>query len=180
MLKESVQNFVKAKYTKVRRTSLTHKESLVIAVSELNRLIELYKGKHTPQTARLLRDSMDHWIRRYHGYVIEGGIGAHYREVGVDLKKCIFEHVIPAAKARDMMITGVLTPEQALNVPTCFISQHNDEILRKTGRVSSSPNYWEFFERYDVFKGCFETYDGTIIDCNKWTLEDHFNYFKDL
>ena len=136
MLKESLSNFTKATYTKVFRSDATHAESLVLTVVELNRLVELYKGNHTPQTARLLRDSMDHWIRRYHGYVIEGGIGAHYTEVGVDIKNCIFEHVIPAAKVRDMLIQGVLTTTQALNTPTCFISQLNDQLLREHKRVS--------------------------------------------
>lgn len=179
MLKESLSNFTKATYTKVFRSDVTHAESLVLTVVELNRLVELYKGNHTPQTARLLRDSMDHWIRRYHGYVIEGGIGAHYTEVGVDIKNCIFEHVIPAAKVRDMLIQGVLTTTQALNTPTCFISQLNDQLLREHKRVSSSPNYWQFFKRYDVFdtNTKFQTHNGKEININKWTLQDHFNLF---
>jgi hypothetical protein len=181
MLKQSLEKFSKAKYTKVTRSAETHAESLVIAVAELNRLANLYKGKHTPQTARLLRDSMDHWIRRYHNYVIEGGIGAHYTEVGVDLKNCIFEHVIPAAKGSDMFIQGVLTAEQALNTPTCFISKANDQLLRENKRVSSSPDYWNFFKRYDIFNNVkFQTYNGQTIDCDKWTLEDHFNFFKNI
>jgi len=179
MLKESLDRFTKADYTKVKRSEATHAESLTIAVTELDRLVNLYKNDHAPQTARLLRDSMDHWIRRYHGYVIQGGIGAHYSQVGVNLKNCIFEHVIPAAKVRDMLIQGVLTTAQALNTPTCFISKKNDQLLRKHKRTSSSPNYWNFFERYDIFGDStkFTTYNGQMIDCGKWTLQDHFNMF---
>jgi len=180
-LQESLNRFTKPKYTKVKRSANTHSESLVITVAELKRLVEMYKNKHTPQTARLLRDSIDHWIRRYHGYVIEGGIGAHYSEVGVDLKNCIFEHVIPAAKVRDMLIQEVLTPEQALNTPTCFISKTNDQLLREHKRVSSSPDYWNFFKRYDIFDNVkFWTYNGVSIDQTTWTLEDHFNFFKNI
>ena len=179
-LKESLDKFTKANYIKVKRSEATHSESLTIAVAELDRLVNLYKSEHTPQSARLLRDSMDHWIRRYHGYVIEGGIGAHYTEVGVDIKNCIFEHVIPAAKVRDMLIQGVLTTAQALNTPTCFISKSNDELLRKHKRVSSSPDYWQFFRRYDVFDTDtqFWTHNGQPIDRNTWTLQDHFTFFK--
>ena len=178
-LKESLTKFTKANYTKVKRSTDTHSESLAIAVSELERLINMYKDNHAPQTARLLRDSMDHWIRRYHGYVIEGGIGAHYTEVGVGIKNCIFEHVIPAAKVRDMLIQGVLTTAQALNTPTCFISQLNDQLLREHKRVSSSPDYWQFFKRYDVFdtNTKFQTHNGKEININKWTLQDHFKLF---
>jgi len=180
MLQESLGRFVKAKYTKVTRSAITHSESLIIAVDELDRLVERYRrDEHTPQTGRLLRDSMDHWIRRYHGYVIEGGIGAHYTEVGVDLKNCIFEHVIPAAKVRDMLIQGVLTTAQALNTPTCFISKANDQLLREHKRVSSSPDYWHFFRRYDVFgpNTQFNTHTGQDVNINIWTLQDHFDFF---
>jgi hypothetical protein len=182
LLKESLASFTEAKYTKVKRSAKTHSESLTLSVAELERLVSIYKqGRHTAQTARLLRDSMDHWIRRYHGYVIEGGIGAHYTEVGVDLKNCIFEHVIPAAKVRDMLIQGVLTPAQALNTPTCFISKPNDQLLREHKRVSSSPDYWQFFKRYDIFDNVkFSTYNGVTVDQAAWTLEDHFNYFKNI
>jgi len=180
MLKESLSKFTKADYAKVKRSNITHAESLIIAVDELDRLVERYnRNEHTAQTGRLLRDSMDHWIRRYHGYVIEGGIGAHYTEVGVDLKNCIFEHVIPAAKVRDMLIQGILTTAQALNTPTCFISKSNDRLLREHKRVSSSPDYWQFFKRYNVFDTTtkFTTHTGKEIDINKWTLQDHFNLF---
>jgi hypothetical protein len=98
----------------------------------------------------------------------------------VDSKNCIFEHVIPAAKVRDMLIQGVLTTAQALNTPTCFISTANDQLLREHGRVSSSPDYWQFFRRYDVFNKNtqFKTHNGTAIDILTWTLENHYNYFK--
>lgn len=179
-LKENLDKFTKADYTKVRRDQLTHADSFIIAVTELDRLIALIKNKNSPQTARLLRDSMDHWIRRYHGYVIKGGIGSHYTEVGIDPNNSIFEHVIPAAKVRDMLIQGVLTTAQALNTPTCFISKENDQLLREHNRVSSSPDYWQFFRRYDVFNNNvkFQTHNGQAISISTWTLQDHFEYFN--
>jgi len=78
-----------------------------------------------------------------------------------------------------MLIQGVLTTAQALNTPTCFISKPNDQLLRKHRRVSSSPNYWKFFERYDIFDASteFVTHDGHLINCDQWTLQDHFNLF---
>jgi hypothetical protein len=179
-LKEHLDKFTKADYTKVKRDQATHADSFIVAVTELDRLIALYKDKHSPQTARLLRDSMDHWIRRYHGYVIKGGIGSHYTEVGIDPDNSIFEHVIPAAKVRDMLIQGVLTTAQALNTPTCFISKKNDKLLCDHKRVSSGPDYWQFFKRYDVFDKDvkFQTYNGKKINIVAWSLQDHFEYFN--
>jgi hypothetical protein len=37
------------------------------------------------------------------------------------------------------------------------------------------------FKRYsEVFDAVYETHDGTDIDPNTWTLEQHFDYFKHL
>ena len=180
-LQKLVESFSPVSYSRVQRGEKSYQEDLTFTVSELERLVPMYKVQTTvDQTARRIRDSMDHHIRRYHDYAIKGSIGAHYREVGVDPKKCVFEHVIPLAKLRDMMLQGILTVPQALNAPTCLISVRNDEILREEGHVSSSPSYWHFFDRYAVFDDArFTTYNGEeILDPHAWTLEKHFEYFN--
>lgn len=179
-LQKLVEGFTPVTYSRVTRGGTAYKETYELTVSELNRLVAEYKKlQQVGQTARLLRDSIDHWIRRYHGYAIEGSIGSHYIEVGVDKANCVFEHVIPAAKVRDMLLQGVLTVKQALNTPTCLISKRNDDILREEGHVSSSPDYWCFFKRYEVFDDAeFVTYNGEVVkDLSKWTLEDHYKFF---
>lgn len=180
-LQKLVEGFTPVTYSRVMRGEGSYKETYELTVSELERLVKMYKEiKAVGQTARLIRDAMDHWIRRYHGYAIEGSIGAHYTEVGVDKANCIFEHVIPAAKVRDMLLQRVLTVKQALNTPTCLISKRNDDILREEGHVSSSPDYWNFFKRYSVFdEAKFITYNGQVInDIDTWNLEDHYKFFK--
>jgi hypothetical protein len=179
-LKTLVEGFSPVTYSRVQRGDQAYKETYELTVNELDRLVKEYKKlQSVGQTARLLRDSIDHWIRRYHGYAIEGSIGSHYTEVGVDKANCVFEHVIPAAKVRDMLLQGVLTVKQALNTPTCLISKRNDEILREEGHVSSSPDYWNFFKRYEMFDDAkFVTYNGEeITDPNTWTLGKHFEKF---
>lgn len=179
-LQKLVEGFSPVTYSRVQRGDKAYKETYELTVSELERLVKEYKKlQNVGQTARLIRDSIDHWIRRYHGYAIEGSIGAHYTEVGVDKANCVFEHVIPAAKVRDMLLQGVLTVKQALNTPTCLISKRNDEILREEGHVSSSPDYWNFFKRYEVFDDAkFVTYAGEEVkDLSAWTLGKHFEYF---
>jgi hypothetical protein len=153
-LKKLVESFTPVTYSRVQRGDRAYKETYELTVSELT--------------------------RRYHGYAIEGSIGSHYTEVGVDKANCVFEHVIPAAKVRDMLLAGVLTVEQSLNTPTCLISKRNDDILREEGHVSSSPDYWCFFKRYNVFdEAKFVTYNGQVIeDLDAWTLEDHYRFFN--
>ena len=179
-LQKLVESFSPVTYSRVQRGDKSYKDTYALTVSELERLVKMYKGLvEVGQTARLIRDSIDHWIRRYHGYAIEGSIGAHYTEVGVDKANCVFEHVIPAAKVRDMLLQGILTVKQALNTPTCLISKRNDEILREEGHVSSSPDYWNFFKRYEMFDDAkFVTYNGEdITDPSTWTLGNHFEKF---
>jgi len=53
--------------------------------------------------------------------------------------------------------------------------------LRDHKRVSTSPDYWNFFKRYDIFDNVeFWTYNGVSVDQTTWTLEDHFNFFKNI
>ena len=178
-LKTLIEGFGDADYGRVTRNESAYAETTELTVSEINRLVVMYKAGGGMQHLRLLRDSIDHWIRRYHGYTIGGSIGSHYVQVGVDHKDCVFEHIIPASKIRDMMLAGVLTVPQALNAPTCLISKDNDEVLRKTGHGSSSPSYWHFFDRYNVLLGNdFALHNGQVIaDMHGWTLEEHYKHF---
>jgi hypothetical protein len=179
-LKFLVESYQPTTYTRVKRSEQTHLESAVLTEQEINRLLSLYQHQQTLQEKRLVRDAIDHWLRRYHGYVIEGGIGSHYVEVGVNLRSCIFEHIVPARDALDMLLQGIMTVSQAMNIPTCLINKDNDQILRESGLGQSSPDYWLFFQRYAVLDSQFATHDGTPINPLTWTLEKHYNYFKHL
>jgi hypothetical protein len=178
-LKTLIEGFGEADYGRVTRNESAYAETTELTVNEINRLVVMYKAGGGMQHLRLLRDSIDHWIRRYHGYTIGGGIGSHYIQVGVNSRDCIFEHIIPASKIRDMMLAGVLTVPQALNAPTCLISKTNDDVLRQAGHVSTSPSYWHFFDRYNVLTGnTFSVYNGaTIADTHGWTLDKHYKHF---
>ena len=162
----------------VKRNEKSYKQCLDFTSSELERLLAMYSSVlEEDMTARLIRDSIDHHIRRYHGYAIEGNIGSHYREIGVVEKDSIFEHVIPASSVRDMLIEGRLTINQSLNTPTCLIKKSNDKILTNNGLVKSSPDNWKFFKRYNVLNSTFTTFNGKSIN-SEWTLEDHFKFFN--
>lgn len=163
----------------VKRNDEAYAKCLEFTQSELTRLLTMYSSMlEEDMTARLIRDSIDHHIRRYHGYAIEGSIGSHYREVGVVEKDSIFEHIIPASSVRDMLIEGRLTIKQALNTPTCLIKKSSDRKLTENGLVKSSPNNWKFFSRYAVMNAEFVTFNGqSISNLNEWTLEEHYKFF---
>jgi hypothetical protein len=61
------------------------------------------------------------------------------------------------------------------------LSRAKHHSLKEAGWAAKTPNMWLPFTRYtNVFTATFETHDGTAIDPETWTLEDHFNYFKHL
>jgi hypothetical protein len=178
-LQTLVESFAKRTYKKVQRGERSYRDTYNITVSELERLVAMYKDCiDEDQTARLIRDSIDHWIRRYHDYAIRGDIGAHYRQVGIVQGQTVFEHVIPANEIRDMLIEGKLTVKQALNAPTCLIRKEDDVRLRKSGLSASSPSRWFFFRRYLGLDSTFTTYNGQTVNLDTWTLEDHYRFFN--
>jgi hypothetical protein len=183
-LQENMQNMRGKKYVNVKRNDKAYEQALSTATEELERLLDLYRNTviEDDMRARLLRDSIDHWIRRYHKYAIQGKIKSHYHQRGVSLsaKDCIFEHVIPASTIRDKLIAGELSINQALNVPTCRVSRQVDSLLRQKGLHDSTPDGWFFFKRYKIALDdiAIDTYNGQpVTDLDTWTLQDHFNLF---
>lgn len=183
-LQENMQNMRGKRYVNVKRNAKAYEQALSTTTEELERLVDLYRTTvaEDDMRARLLRDSMDHWIRRYHKYAIQGKIKSHYHQRGVSLaaEDCIFEHVIPASTVRDKLIAGELSTNQALNVPTCRISREVDAKLRQKGLHDTTPDAWWFFQRYQLAYAdmAVDTYNGQAIkDLDNWTLQDHFDLF---
>ena len=118
-LKTLVEGFRKQAYKRVQRNDYSYKQTDDFTTSELERLLDKYLAKiEEDQEARLIRDAMERHIRRYHEYSVEGKIGGHYRQLGVDEDNCIFEHIMPVNTIVAMLIEGRLTITQALNTPT--------------------------------------------------------------
>lgn len=182
-LKESLEQFTPPVYGKTKRTSATYKTVAQHCTSNLDRLVTEYRSvKNDQQLLREIRNDIDYYLRRYHEYCIKqrDGMGAHYYEQGADAKTD-FEHLIPAARIRDLLLNGVFTVEQALNSPTVRLSRAKHEILKETGWASTTPDMWLPFHRYsNVFSATYQTHDGTPVDPDTWTLEQHYEYFKHL
>ena len=188
ILKESLNAFIEPVYVKTKRNDKSYTATTEYITKNLVRLTWLYKvsseisDMSKPpadlQTLRLIRDEVDHNLRRYHGYSIKGSIGAHYKQVGVT--NGIFEHMVPASTIRDLLLAGEITPHQACNMPTCLLAKNNDKLLKKYGLNSTTPDIYNFWLRYEK---CFDTnrqfntHDGTPILTSIWTLDNHFDYF---
>ena len=182
-LQESLQSFTTPVYGKTVRGAETYQTVSDYCVKNLTRLIAEYHAvQNNQQLLREMRNDIDNYIRRYHEYSIQqrDGMGAHYHEVGAD-EECDFEHLIPAARIRDLLLANKITVEQALNAPTVVLSRAKHRALKDAGWASKTPDMWRPFRRYSqVFTAQYQTYDGTAIDPETWTLEQHYAYFRHL
>jgi hypothetical protein len=177
-LQERLAGFTTQTYQRVVRGDQAYLDTMAVTTVELQRLLVLHNRGGNLQHLRLIRDAIDHWLRRYHGYSIGGSIGTHYRTQGTERAGTVFEHVIPAKDLRDMMLSGALSIDEALNAPVCRITAEQDQQLRSAGLVSSTPDRWHFFRRYQVLSTEFVTHDGQpIADPMNYTLADHYQRF---
>lgn len=183
MLKESLEAFIAPVYGKTKRSSATYKTVATHCSTHIDRLVGEYQMvKNDQQWLREIRNDIDYYLRRYHKYCIEerDSMEAHYHEIGAD-EETDFEHLIPAARIRDLLLAGSISTEQALNAPTVKLSRAKHMLLKDAGWASKTPNMWMPFKRYSgVFAGSYQTHDGTAIDPETWTLDQHFEYFKHL
>lgn len=182
-LQESLDQFTAPVYGKTQRTADTYQTVARYCRQNLIRLVGEYLAvRNDQQLLREIRNDIDNYLRRYHEYCIKqrDGMQAHYHEVGAD-DECDFEHLIPAARVRDLLLTDSITVEQALNAPTVRLSRAKHALLKEAGWASTTPNMWVPFVRYSqVFAATIETHDGTAIDPDSWTLQQHFDYFQHL
>jgi hypothetical protein len=179
-LLERVSGFTQKKPVPVKRGGASYDATYRFCVRGLKLCIWTYRRlKVEDQTARLIRDVMDFLLRRYHGYAIKENIGAHYYEKGLAKGvKTEFEHVIPAAVARDLLLYDRLTIDEALTIPTCRLSAVKHKKLNSTKLGSTTPDIYNFWQRYAALGITVETHDNTAVDMTTWNLDTHYEYFK--
>lgn len=185
-LKEKLEKFKSPKYKRTKRSALTYSLVSVYCERKISFLRDDYEkvsqrnDERDAQTLREIRNSIDYYLRRYQKYCIEERLTAHYVQ-DKPSKQFDFEHLIPAARIRDLYLNGILTLEQALNSPTVKLSKSDHKLLNSKGLAASTPSLWLPFQRYSILsKSKFMTYTGVEIDPNTWTLEDHYNHFQGL
>lgn len=178
-LKEQLENWSPGKTPRVVRSGATYEQTRQFALQGIQQQLDQYRALGTyDQTARLTRDLIDWYLRRYHEYCIQQHQGAHYRQVGLSkTDKTDFEHVLPARLSRDALLSGRMTIEQALLNPTATISRDKHSELAATGYASKTPDVYYFFRRYANLGIEIETRDGTPVDLQTWSLDNHYAHF---
>lgn len=178
-LKENIRNFNYPNYGRVQRDGAAYVATDQFVRRGLKICLMLYRNiKRLDQNARLLRDTIDFLLRRYHGYAIKQQFKAHYREKNLQHNATInFEHVIPASTLTALLIQGKITTNLAMNPPTCLLSKEHHDQLEKAGLGERTPDVWLFWRRYKDLGIEIETHQGDPVDLSTWNLGDHIKYF---
>jgi len=178
-LQQRLDGFVQKKPTPVKRGGPSYDATNKFVRRGLTFMVRMYRLlKVEDQFARLIRDAIDFLLRRYHNYAIKENIGAHYFEMGLKPgAKTEFEHIIPAAVARDLLLVGRITVDEAMNIPTCRLSKAKHKKLNSTRLGSTTPDIYWFWQRYQSLGVTVQTHDGVAVDMVTWNLDSHYQHF---
>jgi uncharacterized protein (DUF2461 family) len=146
------------------------------AISELADYIDhmkqdLFDDKWSQATKKHIKTSLVLYIRSMQKQLAP--MGYHYRADNIESKQHL-EHVIPQNRIINAYLHGLITAEQALQMPLCMISDSDKHILE--GDWQQSGNWQYPFRRYisaGYTRGILSV-TGKQIDLQNHTLDDHF------
>ena len=146
------------------------------ALSELAEYIDhmkqdLFDDRWSQGTKKHIKTSLVLYVRSMQKQLAP--MGYHYKADCIEGKQHL-EHVIPQNRIINAYLHGLITAEQALQMPLCMISDSDKHILE--GDWQQSGNWQYPFRRY-VSAGYTKTIrsvNGREIDMNNHTLENHF------
>lgn len=101
--------------------------------------------------------------------------GCLYREVGLTPDtQVVCEHAIPVTALVSLYKLG-MPFEEMVFYPVARISKASDKRLEQSGLVKSGHDLSFPFLRYHKVGIVMETYQGLAIDCDIWTMENHWD-----
>jgi len=155
---------------------ITFKSKTKPALSELAEYIDhmkqdLFDDRWSQGTKKHIKTSLVLYVRSMQKQLAP--MGYHYRADGIEGKQHL-EHVIPQNRIINAYLHGLITAEQALQMPLCMISDSDKHILE--GDWQQSGNWQYPFRRYVSagYTRTIKSVNGNEIDLQSHTLEDHF------
>lgn len=181
-LEESVRDLRTPDYGKVQRTGESYVATQRWAERLIRICVKLYKRiERLDQTARLLRDTIEFAVRRYHDYNFDFRKQTHYRDASIpanETKGLVVEHVIPVRLLMAGLLQDKVPVSLVLNPPICLIRKSDDDILESSGLGDTTPDVWWFWKRYESLGLDIVTNHGDAVDQSTWNLGTHTTYFK--
>jgi len=171
-----------------KRTQDLYSQTYICLYDEVERLVSEYNS--TPslllQRRRLLRDSIDSNIRRFHQYCIQQNKQfpvQHYVDADAveNGEPIVFEHVLPMSIARDLLLDNIFSIDQVFTIPTCSLGRDKDKVLKDKGLNNDTPDIYYYWRRYIE---CFDVHgianqNGDEINFQE-SIEEHFERSLDF
>jgi hypothetical protein len=155
---------------------ITFKSKTKPALSELAEYIDhmkqdLFNDRWSQGTKKHIKTSLVLYVRSMQKQLAP--MGYHYRADGIEGKQHL-EHVIPQNRIINAYLQGLITAEQALQMPLCMISDSDKHTLE--GDWQQSGNWQYPFRRYVSagYNRTIRSVAGNEINMESHTLEDHF------
>lgn len=124
------------------------------------------------------RDEVNRRLRSCHDFLGMAGArknGCLYREAGLDPDaSTVCEHAIPVTDLVSLYEDG-MPFEVLVFYPVARISKASDRRLQEQGLVKSGHERNLPFLRYYKAGIAIETHEGRAIDCDTWTIENHWD-----
>jgi len=166
-----------------KRSQNLYGQTYLCLHNEVERLVSAYQEipKAKQQHRRLLRDSIDNNVRRFHQYCIQQNNQfpvQHYVDIDAleNGEPTVFEHVLPMSIARDLLLDNIFSIDQVFTIPTCSLGRDKDKVLKDKGWNNDTPDIYYYWKRYsESFRvdGVIQRKDGASINFAE-SIEDHF------
>jgi hypothetical protein len=132
---------------------------------------DLFDDRWSQGTKKHIKTSLVLYVRSMQKQLAP--MGYHYRADGIEGKQHL-EHVIPQNRIINAYLQGLITAEQALQMPLCMISDADKHTLE--GDWQQSGNWKYPFRRYKSagYTRTIRSVAGKEINMESHTLEDHF------
>ena len=164
-----------------KNTYLSNRISLRFLKKEVERLKDMLTQQKSSDERYEISKILNRTVRRAQD-VLEWIVGPHYYEEFEQDKRRVKEHVIPQNLLTDAYLEGHIPFELMLGMPMVNLSEASDQLLAGKGLSKHNSNWWHPFRRYKIagIEGNIFTASGKKIDFENFTLQDHFNIFKEI
>ena len=155
--------------------------SLKFLKTEIERQKDILKEKRIVDERYEILKILNRTVRRTQD-ICQNIYSIHYYEEFEQDKRRVKEHVIPQNLLTDAYLEGHITFETMLGMPLVNLSEASDQLIAGKGLAKVNSNWVYPFRRYKIagIQENIYTASGVKIDFENYTLQDHFNTFKEI
>ena len=160
---------------------LSNTASLRFLKTEVERLKDMLRQKRSSDERYEISKILNRTVRRTQD-ICQNIYSIHYYEEFEQDKRRVKEHVIPQNLLTDAYLEGHITFETMLGMPLVNLSEASDQLIAGKGLAKVNSNWVYPFRRYKIagIQENIYTASGVKIDFENYTLQDHFNTFKEI